>query len=155
MAQTFAIAKATPTISWSNPADIGYGTGLSGTQLNASGTVAGNFVYAPAAGMVLNAGAGQTLTVNFTPTDTANYNNASATVVINVSKATPALTWSNPADIIYGTPLGSTQLNATANVAGSFAYTPATGTILNGGGGQTLSVGFTPTDAANYTKLHS
>ena len=33
----------------------------------------------------------------------------------------PAITWSNPAAIVYGTPLGATQLNATANVAGTFA----------------------------------
>ena len=27
---------------------------------------------------------------------------------------TPTITWSNPADIVYGTPLSSTQLDATA-----------------------------------------
>jgi hypothetical protein len=33
---------------------------------------------------------------------------------------------------------------------GSFVYMPPAGTILNLGSGQTLSVTFTPTDAANY-----
>ena len=52
------VNKVTPVISWSNPADITYGTALSGTQLNAtSGGVAGNFVYTPVSGTVLNAGA--------------------------------------------------------------------------------------------------
>ena len=61
------------------------------------------------------------------------------------------ITWSAPADITYGTALGATQLNATPNVPGSFVYSPVAGTVLNAGAGQTLSVTFTPTDAANYT----
>src|SRR5205823_9631862 len=76
---------------------------------------------------------------------------ATKTVSINVLKATPVLTWATPADIVYGTALGATQLNASANVAGSFVYTPALGDLLNAGAAQTLSVAFTPTDAANYT----
>src|SRR5439155_8889963 len=98
--------------------------------LNATASVAGGFVYSPAAGTVLTVGAGQTLHVDFTPADTANYNTASKDVVINVVKATPVITWSNPADIIFGTALDGTQLNATASVPGSFVYTPAAGTVL-------------------------
>jgi hypothetical protein len=40
-AQTFTVNKATPIITWSNPADITYGTALSGTQLNAIASVSG------------------------------------------------------------------------------------------------------------------
>ena len=36
--------------------------------------------------------------------------------------ATPVITWSNPADIFWGTLLSATQLNAAANADGSFAY---------------------------------
>jgi hypothetical protein len=61
------------------------------------------------------------------------------------------ITWPAPADIVYGTALSATQLNATANVAGTFVYAPVAGTVLNAGSSQTLSVTFTPTDAANYT----
>jgi rhamnogalacturonan endolyase len=63
----------------------------------------------------------------------------------------PAITWTTPADIVYGTALGAAQLNAQANVAGSFSYTPLSGTVLNAGSGQTLSVTFTPDDPNNYT----
>src|SRR5262249_12053671 len=132
-----------------NPADITYGTALSGTQLNATANVAGAFTYTPPATTVLNAGNAQALSVNFVPTDTANYNNASKNVSINVLKATPTITWSNPANINYGTALGATQLNATASVAGAFFYTPASGTVLSAGNAQTLSVSFVPTDTAN------
>lgn len=142
--------KATPVITWSNPMDITYGTALGNTQLNAAANVAGTFTYTPVSGTVLNAGMRQSLMVTFTPTDTANYNTATKTVAIDVLKATPSIMWSNPADIIYGTALSGTQLNATANVAGSFVYLPASGTVLNAGNAQTLSVTFTPTATTNY-----
>src|SRR5205823_11045045 len=106
---TQVVNQATPTITWANPADITYGTALGGTQLNATASVAGSFVYTPAAGVVLNVGAGQTLHADFTPTDTGNYNTASKDATINVLKATPIITWNNPADITSGTAQGSTQ----------------------------------------------
>ncbi len=144
------IAKTTPTITWANPANIFVGTALSATQLNATASVAGAFVYTPASGTVLSLGNAQNLTVNFTPTDAANYNTATKTVTINVIKQTPTITWANPADIIVGVALSATQLNATASVAGAFVYTPASGTVLAVGNAQSLSVAFTPTDVANY-----
>src|SRR6185503_14224624 len=134
-----------------SPADIIYGTALSATQLNATASVPGTFVYTPAAGTVLSAGAAQTLSVSFTPTDAANYTSATKTVAINVLKAPPVLTWSTPADIVYGTALSATQLNATSSVPGTFVYNPAAGAVLSAGAAQTLSVSFTPADAANYT----
>ena len=69
-------------------------------------------------------------------------------------KANPVITWTNPAAIIYGTPLGATQLNASATVPGVFSYSPAAGTIL-GAGSQTLSTTFTPTDAVDYAVVTS
>jgi hypothetical protein len=72
-------------------------------------------------------------------------------VSVNVLKAVPSITWSNPADITKGTALSAAQLNATADVDGSFTYNPAMGTILNAGQAQALSVTFTPVDMANYT----
>src|SRR6266700_5671245 len=107
-----------------------YLTALSSTHLNATASVPGSFAYLPAAGTVLDVGSNQ-LHVDFTPADTANYNSASKDAVINVVKATPPITWSNPADITYGTALSLTQLNATATIAGSFLYSPAAGTVLN------------------------
>jgi hypothetical protein len=69
---------------------------------------------------------------------------------------TTVITWTpTVATIAYGTPLGASQLNATAATAagvaipGTFVYTPAAGTLLTAGT-QTLSVAFTPT-SASYT----
>ncbi len=142
-------SAVTPTLTWSTPAPITYGTALSGTQLNATASVPGTFVYTPAVATVLGAGT-QPLTVTFTPTDTTNYATASATVLLTVSPATPMLTWPTPAAIPNGTPLSSAQLNATANVPGTFVYTPAAGTVL-AAGSQVLAVTFTPADTTDYT----
>ncbi|MEJ0032729.1 MAG: hypothetical protein WDO15_21270 [Bacteroidota bacterium] len=148
------IIKATPVITWPNPADITYGTPLGAGQLNATSTVAGTFTYNPVAGTVLAAGAGQTLSVNFTPTDGVNYNSVpTKTAAINVLKANPPIIWNTPSAITYGTPLSATQLNASSIVAGSFNYNPTIGTVLNAGAGQTLTTSFTPTDVANYNPV--
>ena len=72
--------------------------------------------YNPASGTILSAGQSQTLNTIFTPTDTVNYTTASASVSINVTQATPTITWSSPADIVYGTPLSDAQLDAVAVV---------------------------------------
>lgn len=150
---TLVISRAPAGLAWSAPAAITYGTLLSATQLNATAAVPGTFVYTPALGTKLNAGASQTLSVTFTPTDTVNYASATQTVSLTVNKAAPALTWAAPAAIVYGTPLSATQLNAAVGggLPGAFSYTPALGAVLNAGADQTLSVTFTPADTVNYT----
>jgi len=147
---TINVNKATPIITWSNPADITVGTLLSSVQLNATANVPGTFSYAPAFGAVLSAGPNQSLSTTFTPADLANIDVASKSVTINVSKALPVISWNNPADITYGTPLSPVQLNATANIPGSFSYSPSLGTVLHAGNSQPLTVTFTPNDTANY-----
>ncbi len=67
-----------------------------------------------------------------------------------ITKATPVIIWTNPADIDNETALSSIQLNATSDAAGTFIYTPAAGTKLNVGNGQLLRADFEPTDAGNY-----
>ena len=50
-----------------------------------------------------------------------------------ITQLTPAISWPTPAAISYPTPLSGTQLNATANVPGTLAYSPAIGTVLTAG----------------------
>ena len=147
----FVVSKATPVITWANPAAITYGTALSATQLNATADVPGTFAYSPATGVVLNAGT-QTLNVTFTPTDTTNYTTATASVSLVVNKATLAVT-ANDASRTYGTANptftstitgfvnGDTQASAvtgapsltttatTASPAGTYPITAAVGTL--------------------------
>jgi hypothetical protein len=109
------INKATPVITWANPADITYPAALGGTQLNATANVPGSFVYSPVSGTVLNAGDGQTLSVAFTPTDTTDYNTANANVTINVKKATPTVVVTGGTFTLDGNPHP-----ATCTVTGAF-----------------------------------
>lgn len=97
------------------------------------------------------AGAGSyTLTVTDSLCSTA-----STTVnVLTTCKATPHVTWSDPAPIVYGTPLSATQLNAMADVPGTFTYTPPAGTILHAGPSQPLTADFSPADSANYNAVN-
>jgi len=85
----FVINRAASVITWAAPAAIAQGTALSGTQLNATASVPGSFVYSPSAGTVLGGGPGQTLQATFTPTDTLNYSTATASVTIDVIGAGP------------------------------------------------------------------
>ena len=68
---------------------------------------------------------------------------------LNVGQALPAITWTNPAAITYGTALSSNQLNATSTVTGRFTYTPTNGAVLHAGT-NTLTAVFTATDTNNY-----
>ena len=74
---------------------------------------------------------------------------ADATFDIGLITA-PVISWASPAAINYGTALSSVQLSASANVQGSFAYTPTNGTVLNAGT-NTLTVIFTPNDTVDYS----
>ena len=78
-----------------------------------------------------------------------DYSTSDATGVMVINRAASTITWNPPADIFYPEPLSGAQLNATANVPGTFAYSPALGTILPIGLQQLLVV-FTPTDQLNY-----
>jgi hypothetical protein len=141
-------SKTIPTITWGTPPAITFGTALSGTQLDATASTPGTFVYTPAAGTIPSAGS-DTLSVTFTPADTVNFATATAAVTLTVNKVTPVITWATPAPITAGTALSGTQLNATASVPGTFAYTPAAGTIP-AFGTDTLAVVFMPTDTTDY-----
>ena len=143
---TLSITPADQTITWADPADIVYGTPLDATQLDATVSVvgpapAGGLSYSPAEGTILSAGDDQVLTVVAAATN--DYNQASATVTINVAKATPTITWAAPADINYGTVLGATQLDASLSVPDpanvTLEYSPPAGTVLHAGSGQTLT----------------
>ncbi len=142
------VVKATPSVAWPAPDAITYGTLLSSIQLNATSAVLGTYAYSPSAGTKLTGG-NKSLSVKFTPTDNADYVATIASTSIVVNPALPLVTWPTPAAITYGKALTTTQLNATANVAGTFTYTPALGALIPAGP-QTLTVRFVPADSTDY-----
>ena len=96
------VTQVIEAVTWPMPSPITYGTPLSSNQLNATATVPGTFVYNYANGALLGAGS-YTLSVQFTPTDTVHYTNATVNVGLTVSPAPLTVTAAN-ATRPYGLP---------------------------------------------------
>jgi hypothetical protein len=156
----FAIA---PTITWTTPAAITYGTALSATQLNATASVpcsstgvAGTYVYNPVAGTVLTVGT-QKLSVTFTPTDTTDYTSATASVSLTVNQVTQTITFTAPTSpVTYG--VSPITLVATGGASGnavifSVVSGPATvsGSTLTITGAGTVVVAANQAGNTNYS----
>ena len=75
--------------------------------------------------------------------------NAVAAPAPTVTKQKLKLTWTNPAPINFGTPLGGGQLNGLTDFPSVCVYTPAAGTVL-APGTYTLSVTCTPVNGSLY-----
>ncbi|MBV9625748.1 MAG: choice-of-anchor D domain-containing protein [Acidobacteria bacterium] len=132
---SITVNQATPVITWATPVAITYGTPLSATQLNASSSVPGNFVYTPAAGTVLPAGS-QTLSVGFTPTDTTDYTTAKGAVILSVNKAgsSTAITANTPNPSSIGQSVTvSFKVTGNGSPTGSVNVSASTGESCSGG----------------------
>jgi hypothetical protein len=130
---------------------------FAGTEFTTGGLVNGDTVTSVT---LTSSGAAATATVGGSPytivpsaavgTGLTNYTVNLVNGTLIVGHATPVITWTNASPIIYGAALTTNQLNATANVAGSFDYNPTNGTVLNAGT-NALSVIFVPTDTVDYS----
>src|SRR5207302_444524 len=95
-----------------------------------------------------NASVGSPVTVSATASGGGLAANVTAQDAISIMSL-PVISWPTPAAIAFGTLLSNVQLNATANVPGSFTYSPAAGALPHAGA-QALAVTFTPTDTTDY-----
>jgi len=161
-----AHSVSTPTITWAPTTSIVYGNSLTGIlDATTVGSIAGSYAYTatPSGGSavtvttatVLAAGS-YTLGVTFTPTDTIDYNSATASVAFTVTKAAatiniastskaygaalPTFSTSSVTGLVNGDTVGTTltvTLSTTATaaspvLAGGYAITGAvTGTSAN------------------------
>ena len=75
-----------------------------------------------------------------------------ATSTLVIKKATPKVEWFDPASITTTTKLSRTQLNAKADVSGTFEYLSKSGSTLPAGV-QPLKAVFTPRDTRNYESV--
>jgi hypothetical protein len=147
-------------------ATIDWGDGTTASTVSGSAmteTAPGDF-NVPGTHVYVEAG---TFTLSVTVNDVGGSSTtATAVAAVVPALATPVITWTKPQDIIYGTALDATQLDAMATVSGNtvpgtFSYTladdttPAGGAVLNAGQNQTLNVTFTPTDSADYTTTNA
>lgn len=87
-------------------------------------------------------------------TVTVNDGGLSAKTTLRVTIVTvPAqLSWDTPGEIVYGTPLGPDQLNATADVLGNMTYSLPAGTVLHAGN-HALTATFTPSDGGQEQSI--
>jgi hypothetical protein len=164
----FTPVKKLPTITWPAPAAITNPTPLSATQLNATASVPGTFVYTPAAGTILAAGR-QTLSVTFTPTDTADYSSAEAMVTLNVNQAPPVTytlttgtrSVTNSASFMLrlvstnyaGTVSFTTNVTSTDGTASNVSASAPSVTLTDGGTGASLLTITANADAANHIRV--
>jgi hypothetical protein len=152
--QELVTQTVAPTVSFTGaPASAAYHATFSvASQTNASTTA--SYLATGACSIsgttVTMTGSTGTCTLTASWAADSNYNSATATQSTAALKATPTISWSTPASIVYGSALGNGQLKATATVAGAFVYSPDAGTVLPVGTGETLAVSFTPSDSNDY-----
>uniref|UniRef100_Q01TW4 LTD domain-containing protein n=1 Tax=Solibacter usitatus (strain Ellin6076) TaxID=234267 RepID=Q01TW4_SOLUE len=158
----FTTASTTTLTSSPNPALSGQSVTFTATVASVGGTATGTVSFYDGATLLgpgtLGPGGQATFTTNALAIGphsiTASYEGDSviaqsvSTALTQNVQGTPVITWANPAPITYGSALVG-QLNATADVPGTFAYTPPSGTVPPVGNGQILSVIFTPS-SSNY-----
>jgi sugar lactone lactonase YvrE len=137
VSQSITVNQAVPIITWNPPASVVVGATLDGTELNATASVPGFFIYTPGAGSVLNAVGVQQIQAVFTPNDTVDYSIVTEVVSITVEPVTVI------SGGTYTLSANPASLTVTAGSSGTstFTMTPSggyTGTV-------TLSCGDLPT----------
>ncbi len=157
--QSFTIGQAPQTITFTStpPASPAFGSTYTVSATATSG-LSVTFTRNPESSGVCSI-SGSTVTfmdagsciIDASQAGNADYQAApTAQQVITVPPEAPVLTWAKPANITTVTALTGTQLDATANVPGTFTYSPPAGTILTAGT-HTLTATFNPADTTNYT----
>ncbi|MGA3196453.1 MAG: Ig-like domain-containing protein, partial [Terriglobales bacterium] len=157
--QSTSATKATPTVTFTGaPATAYYQSSFvvmatTNASTKAVITVSGGDCTISGTTVTMTTGTGTCVMTAKWATD-SHYLAATATQKTTAEKLVPTVAWGTPGPIVYGTALSASQLDATASyngkqIAGSFAYTPPTGTVL-AAGSSTLSVKFTPTASGDY-----
>ncbi len=144
---TLVVSKATATVTLGGLSQAYTGSAISASAITNPSGLAVTCTYNGSPTAPTAAGS---YTVVCTIND-PNYQ-GSATGTLVIGKVQPSIIWGAPATIVYGTPLSGVQLNASVTgITGTFAYSPAGGTMLPAGANQTLSVTFTPNDTTDYS----
>ena len=94
------------------------------------------------------------VTVDFTPTDTVNYNSLTGASAGNfvINKATPTVSVTNSPVTYNGSAQAATVSGSVAGSASTIQYN-GSGTIPTNVGSYAVTANFAPTDTTNYTSL--
>ena len=114
----FMIEKVFPSLRWIACASIEYGTILTAAQLNAElvdSSIAGEFVFNPPLGTLLDVGPEQSLLATFVPSS-SNYERSEISNSITVERRRPKLNWIPPLDLTWPSPLEAHMLSAQCNI---------------------------------------
>jgi hypothetical protein len=137
----FTVNADTAVITWGPLSPIAYGTPLSSMQLDAVATcngspVKGTYVYSPALGTVLSAGAADPLTVTFTPYNPTSCVFTPDTIYLQVNKAVLTVRAHN-----VNMPLGAGTLpNFTDDIYGFVLPDSLSNVVISGTATMTSSV---------------
>jgi hypothetical protein len=141
VSHSFTVSPATPTIKWTAPAAITYGTTLSGalnaTAANGQTSVPGAFTYsaqsgsgtpAPVTAATILTPGSYTLGAQFNPTDTTDYNSATGSVALTVNKAAPTVAVSSNANPVFA----QQAVTLTAKVASTVSMPTGSVNFIDG-----------------------
>ncbi len=92
---------------------------------------------------------GGTYAITVSEAEALNYLISYIDGTLAVGEAAPTFTWQQPSAIIYGTLLGSVQLNAKSEIEGVIVYSPFAGKLLEVGQ-HTLKATFVPDDLVDH-----
>ena len=159
--QSFTVSAGTQASLSLSATTVTYLSTLTLSATGGSGTGAvsysSNSVNCTISGSTLTAaGASGTCTITATKAADSNYSQATTTATVTLDKATPTLNWSTPAATTINTAIGSSRLNPTASVAGTWAYADSlsnavtSSTSFPSTGSQSITATFSPTDSAHY-----
>jgi len=155
------IVTPAPLIITADSTNKVYGTtltlGSGQTAFTSSGLVNGDSVTSVTLASAGATGAAPVGTYPLIPSDAVgsgltNYSIGYSNGTLAVVNGAYSITWTNPASIVYGTPLGTNENNASATIPGGYVYNPTNGVVLPVGT-NTLTVVFTPADT-NYASTN-
>src|SRR5687768_17779513 len=152
-AGSFVVSKATPTLSVTNSPVIYNGSPQAATVVGSVAGVVSDIQYDGSATVPTNATT-YTVTADFVPTDTINYNSlsdASAGDFV-IDKATPTISVTNSPVSYTGSSQAATVVGSVAGVVSDIQY-DGSATVPANAGTYAVTADFLPTDTINYNSL--
>ena len=153
---TVTVDKADPVATAPTGLTAAYGQTLADVTLtNSESNTPGTWAWVNEGTTSVGNAGNNTFKVNFTPTDTENYNTVSnVEVTVNVGKADPTAT-APSASATYGQTLDDVTLtNPTGNTAGTWEWVDST-TSVGTVGSHDFPANFIPNDTENYNSANN